>query len=184
MSNTIESQVIGQLTQEKTFPDWWTSDKIAIPLFDGQKLAITFMDFMPDDDAAFIPDADDALRSFLSMPVNSKQLYSNEVYRNCTDCLNELSDNDIPESVKNIKHENEVWKFVHPTEIYVTRRHRRDQDIYIQVACECDWEEEHGLQLVFRQGKKLTRVSAQDGHITEADAYDIPDEEDELLSQF
>jgi hypothetical protein len=73
---------------------------------------------------------------------------------------------------------------VHPSEIYVTRRPKNDQDIYIQIACECDWEEEHGLQLVFRQGKKLTRVSSQDGHITEADAYGRPDEEDELLSQF
>jgi len=52
------------------------------------------------------------------------------------------------------------------------------------VACECDWEPEHGLQLVFRQGRKLTRISAQDGHLTEADAYDKPDEEDELLSKF
>lgn len=53
-----------------------------------------------------------------------------------------------------------------------------------QAFCECDWEEEHGLQLVFRQGKKLTRISDQDGHLTEADAYDKPDEEDELLSKF
>lgn len=37
---------------------------------------------------------------------------------------------------------------------------------------------------MFRQGKKLTRISDQDGHLTEADAYDKPDEEDELLSHY
>ena len=52
------------------------------------------------------------------------------------------------------------------------------------MACECEWEQEHGLQLVFRQGKKLTRVSDQDGHLTKADAYGIPDNEDKLLSAF
>lgn len=54
--------------------------------------------------------------------------------------------------------------------------------LYVQVACACEWE--HGLQLAFRQGKKLTIISDQDGHLTEADAYDIPDEDDELLSRF
>ena len=80
--------------------------------------------------------------------------------------------------------EKEIWKFVHPQEIYVTRRSYNDCDIYVQITCECDWEQEHGLQLVFRQGRKLTRVSEQGGHLTEADAFDIPDSEDNLLAQF
>lgn len=52
------------------------------------------------------------------------------------------------------------------------------------MVCNCDWEYEHGLQFVFRQGRVLTRVSAEDGHLTEADAYDKPDSKDKLLSQF
>jgi hypothetical protein len=40
------------------------------------------------------------------------------------------------------------------------------------------------LQLVFRQGRQLTRVSGQDGHLTHADAYNVPDSEDALLSSF
>lgn len=74
--------------------------------------------------------------------------------------------------------------FVQPNQIYISRRHRRDKDVYIQVSCSCDWEQEHGLQLVFRQGKKITRISDEDGHLTEADAYDKPDSDDELLSKF
>jgi hypothetical protein len=56
--------------------------------------------------------------------------------------------------------------------------------MYVQIACQCDWEQEHELQLVFRQGRKLTRISYFDGHLTESDAYGKPDEEDELLSGF
>ena len=66
----------------------------------------------------------------------------------------------------------------------MARRSRRYEDIYINVTCECEWEKEHGLQIVFRQGKQLTRISEQDGHLTEADAYDKPDKEDALLNQF
>nr|WP_206680680.1 hypothetical protein [Hymenobacter polaris] len=68
--------------------------------------------------------------------------------------------------LRDIKDENEIWKFVWPTDIYVSRRPYNEPDIYVQVTCECDWEQEHGLQLVFKQGKKITRVSEQDGHLT------------------
>ena len=37
---------------------------------------------------------------------------------------------------------------------------------------------------MFRQGKVLTRVSHQDGHLTDADAFDKADSEDLLLSRF
>jgi hypothetical protein len=100
------------------------------------------------------------------------------------DFLDAVEYDEADEPLRQINNKNEIWEFIQPTEIYISRRHRRDNDIYLQVSCECDWEQEHGLQLVFRQGKKLTRISDQDGHLTEADAYDKPDEEDELLSKF
>lgn len=31
------------------------------------------------------------------------------------------------------------------------------------ISCECEWENEHGLQLIFKDGKSLTRVSSVDG---------------------
>ncbi|MFC7668884.1 DUF6985 domain-containing protein [Hymenobacter humi] len=49
---------------------------------------------------------------------------------------------------------------------------------------ECEWEVEHGLQLVFRQGRMLTRVSQYDGHLTESQAEDIPEEQDALMMQY
>jgi hypothetical protein len=90
----------------------------------------------------------------------------------------------IDPALAEMTEKNEIWNFVYPSDIYVSKRHRRDEDIYIAVSCRCGWDDEHGLQLVFRQGKKITRVSDEDGHLTEADAYDKPDEEDELLSKF
>ncbi len=73
-----------------------------------------------------------------------------------------------------------VWAYVHPSEIFVSRRHRRDKFIYIQISAECDWEQEHGLQIVYRQGNVLSRVSDQDGHLTHTDACDIPEDQDRI----
>ena len=42
---------------------------------------------------------------------------------------------------------------------------------YVKFECECAWEREHGLCLVFIDGERLGRVSSYDGHPTWAHAY-------------
>jgi len=184
MRKEIESKVIGKLIQDESFPDWWGCEAVKIPFFDNEELAITFTEFEPAKDRAFIDEADIALANFLALTKNDRIAISDLVFKNCCDCIEEIGEEDFCEELRELKDAKAIWDFVRPEEIYVTRRSRRDKNIYIQIACECDWEEEHGLQLVFRQGKKLTRVSDQDGHLTEADAYDKPDSKDALLSQF
>lgn len=184
MSREIISKIIGPLKQDDCFSDWWKSEKIAIPFFKSEKLTITFKNFEPENDKTFVEEADHALNNFLKLNTDDRISISEYVYKNCTDTLEAVGFDNVDESLRQIKSKNEIWKFIQPTEIYITRRPYNEQDIYVQIACECDWEQEHGLQLIFRQGKKLTRISEQDGHLTEADAYDKPDEEDELLSMF
>lgn len=184
MKKEIISQIIGQLKQDDNFPDWWKSEEISIPFFDNEKLTIIFMDFEPEHDKTFIEEADQALRNFLALKTDDRNSISGLAYKNCMDFLESVEDDEDDEPLRQIKNKNEIWNFIQPSEIYVTRRPSKDQDIYVFIACECDWEQEHGLQLVFRRGKKLTRISHQDGHLTESDAYDKPDEQDELLSKF
>ena len=45
---------------------------------------------------------------------------------------------------------------------------------------DCDWEPEHGLQLVFRKGQSLSRVSDDDGHLTYSDAFNLPEDQDRI----
>jgi len=180
----ITSEIIGVLFQNDQFDDWWESQPIEIIFFDNKKLKITFIDLVPESDQNFIKEADIALKSFLEKKMNDRLELSELAYQNCMEFLNAVGYDEADKPLWDIKDKSEIWNFIYPQGIYVTRRHRRDEDIYISLTCECEWEEEHGLQLVFRQGKKLTRISDQDGHITEADSYDKPDEEDELLSQF
>ncbi len=185
LGKQVTSQVVGLLAQHDRLKDWWVGDEVAIPFFDGKPIQITFMRYEPDADLEFVNDADNALRAFLNLTTADRMAYSGLVYKNCTDILAEMEDDeDIKPELAALANPNDVWHFVDPTGIYVTRRDRRDMDMYLSVSCNCEWEEEHGLQLVFRKGEKLTRVSEEDGHLTEADAYDKPDEEDEWLSKF
>jgi hypothetical protein len=184
MTKEITSKIIGRLKQEDKFPDWWKSSKIEVPFFENKKLTVTFMDYEHEHDKTFIEEADQALTNFLKLNSMDRNSISDLAYRNCKDFLDAVDFDEADQPLRQIKDYNEIWNFIHPTEIYVTRRPYKEHDIYLMLACECDWEQEHGLQLVFRQGKQLTRISDQDGHLTEADAYDKPDEEDELLSNY
>ena len=184
MTKEITSKIIGQLRQEDKFPDWWKSSKIEVPFFENEKLTVTFMDFEPEHDKTFIEEADQALTNFLKLNLVDRYSISDLAYRNCKDFLDAVDFDEADQPLRQIKDYNEIWNFIHPSEIYVTRRPYKEHDVYLTLACECDWEQEHELQLVFRQGKQLTRISDQDGHLTEADAYGKPDEEDELLSNY
>ncbi|GIF77126.1 DUF6985 domain-containing protein [Asanoa siamensis] len=67
---------------------------------------------------------------------------------------------------------DEVWDYVDLAgEVTV----RRDTDaagpVCLSLECECDWEPEHGLQIVFREGRTVIKVGASDGHLTNASAY-------------
>jgi hypothetical protein len=53
----------------------------------------------------------------------------------------------------------------------VSRRPYGDELIYISLACAGDWEREHGLQVVFKQGLLVNKVGPFDGHLTNSDAY-------------
>jgi hypothetical protein len=184
MSKVITSKIIGQLIQDEKFQDWWKSEEIPIPFFDNEKLSIVYMDYEPDNDENFIYEADEALNNFLKLGQKDRLNVSKYVYGNLKDFIISVGLNDVDTELRNLKDDKQIWNYVDPMEIYVTRRPYNDKEVYIQISLNCDWEEEHGLQLVFRKGKKLTRVSDIDGHLTDADAYGKSDEEDKLLSEF
>ncbi|WP_407939254.1 DUF6985 domain-containing protein [Microbulbifer thermotolerans] len=45
----------------------------------------------------------------------------------------------------------------------VLRRPYGDKLVYISLECSCDWEREHGLQIVFKQGLYVNKIGPLDG---------------------
>jgi hypothetical protein len=67
---------------------------------------------------------------------------------------------------------DELWQHVRlGSEPMVSRRSYGDKGVYISVECGCDWEEEHGLQLVLKNGQKVNKLGGYDGHLTNSDAF-------------
>ena len=62
---------------------------------------------------------------------------------------------------------DQVWDHVALTGHEVTvSRGGEGEPVFVSVEAECAWEVEHGLQVVFREGARITKVGPYDGHLT------------------
>ncbi len=167
----IESGLLGVMKQDEQFDDWWEGKPLAIPLLGGEEVTVQFTGLDPDVDLTFVADADAALTRFLALTDVDRAAAATPMLENCRDFLEDvLPDFDREEwpeayAMLEIQDPMEIWSYVHPETIYVLRSDKAEGHIFIKLTCECDWEEEHGLQLIYRDGEMLTRVSEQDGHL-------------------
>ncbi|WP_166336195.1 DUF6985 domain-containing protein [Sphingobacterium chungjuense] len=161
----VFSEIIGVLQQDQHFDDWWHSRSISVPYIDGQELVFTFIDFNPGEDEAFISEADEVTRSFLSLNAADRESASTHIYKNCMEFLDAIGYNDQDAALWEIKNQEEIWHHVRYNQCFISREPYEDHQVYLILSCECDWETEHGLQLVFNKQGKLIRVSAEDGDI-------------------
>ena len=69
----------------------------------------------------------------------------------------------------------DVWKHVQlGDEPRFSRNLFDNKGVYVSLECNCDWEPEQGLQIVFRNGDTVCKVGQYDGHLTNASAYGDP----------
>ena len=66
---------------------------------------------------------------------------------------------------------HEVFEHIRLGRQAIVVRDARDRHVYVSLECECDWEPEHGLQIVFRDGRVVTKVGPYNGHLTNSAAY-------------
>ena len=74
---------------------------------------------------------------------------------------------------------SDVWKHVQFGDEATVGR--EGNAVYIDLGCNCDWEPEHGLQIVFKDGQRVNKVGPFDGHFTNAHAYADPSLELSLI---
>jgi hypothetical protein len=165
---------LGELSPDERIPEWLVSEKVDVPYFAGAQLRFVF-DCLEGDDR---PDElASAVRRFLGLTIRDRDNAAPYVFMNYREMCEAIGDNEV--GVK-IDKPADVWNHVHPNEIHVTRRPYGDCKVYVQITAECAWEPEHGLQIVYREGSELIRVSQQDGHLTHVDAYALPESEDRI----
>lgn len=188
MDGALLSALLGPLTRsdDDELRDWWYSEPRVTEFWDKKRIPFVYV-FEPDEDREFITAADAAVKNFLKLTAEDRLQLTPLLEENCREICDDTEYGEEVAEWLNADSKNAaaLWDSVSaPEAILVQRRHRRDKDIYIQMSLDCKWERESGIQMVFRKGMALTRISVMDGWLTDADALGLEDSEDKLLSSF
>jgi hypothetical protein len=190
----MNSEILGELIKDPEIAAWRKSknviskNKIPTPFFDLQEIQYR-IEFDDNEDLA-IATVDLVLGQFFNFqPILKKEVakkaFNNwQEFNHAVGCLDGIetyrSVKDRPDwmerSLQNclwlekLTESEKVWNYISPIEIIVTKdRYKKRAGVFIQILCNCDWEEEHGLQIVLENGDKLIRVSDQDGQLFQYD---------------
>jgi hypothetical protein len=148
--------VLGELHRNDQYPSELYSDDLFIPLLGG---VLRFSTYLGEECGSA---ADRAVTAFLELGEADRENVTPHLYGDYLkmEALVFPSEGGLPE----ISSESEIWSHVRFTSLSIDEE---EGLIYISVLGECDWDREHGIQIVFRNGNELVRVSGQDGHLTD-----------------
>lgn len=94
------------------------------------------------------------------------------VHEYCLDVL-ALWGDEAPEL--DVERPEDVWRHVELGNVLVlSRDSNAGRDVFVSLECGCAWDEEHGLQLVFANGRSISRVGPIDGDVSNTSAFDDP----------
>src|SRR5579863_1134289 len=134
---------VPSLTGLREHPDiaeWLISDPVAVPYFDGLSLCF-ILDGLGQEDGE---EANSTVAAFLRLGRSDRLDASPYVFANYRKMAEVIGEDELDCLVGSPQ---EVWPHVHPKEIFVKRRKCHEKALYVQIAAECDWEPEHGLQI-------------------------------------
>lgn len=175
----MEIPGIGTVTKDEEL-NWYLSEPITVPVLGNRtcRFVVEAYDEDPDKEAFHA-----AINNFLSTDESVLKKAEPHIFRYYQDCNRNWEEGD--DWFIAIESPGEIWSHIRlGTEPMVTRRAYGDKGIYISLECECDWEVEHGLQIVFKNGLEVNKIGQYDGNYTNADAYGDADFEDIVYVSF
>jgi hypothetical protein len=172
----MEIPGLGEVTKDEQF-GWYYSKPMPVPMFGGKQCRIVLEGYDEDERKE---DFHVAIANFLSGSPAVLREADEPLFRYYRD----FEEWWLEDDKRPIKSANELWQYVRlGSEPMVSRRPYGDKGIYISVECGCDWEQEHGLQLVLKNGLKVNKLGGYDGHLTNSDAFDDESLEDVIYPE-
>jgi hypothetical protein len=163
----MDDPLLGLLTYDDAL-DGWVSTARPIPFLGGRRCRFVMQGYAedprPDELRAAVENALNAESSILSAAEPQLREYREDILRFYPEAEGRLL---------RTEGRGAIWSQVRfGNDFCVSRRAEGDSEdgIYLSLECECEWEVEHGLQLVLRDGRRISKLGPFDGHVTNSDA--------------
>ncbi len=164
----VEMPGLGKLTPSQEF-GWYVSVPVAASGLGGAVGRV----IVPDG-YAVDPDKDEihrAVAALLTGDDSGIRAASIDLYRYYVDSVRLARESGLDAELPEIASVEDVWDHVSLGSEFHVDRDPADGHVYVSIEGECDWEPEHGLQLVLKDGRTVTKVGPFDGHLTNASAH-------------
>ena len=147
--------------------NWYRSKPMLVPVLGNKRCRIVVKGY---DEDRKKEGFHTAIANFLSITPSVLEVAAHHVFQYYEACKANWGPDD--KQFTKIKSAASVFRHVRlGSEPMVTRRAYGDKGVYVSLECGCDWEPEHGLQIVFKNGLRVNKVGPYDGHLTNSDAY-------------
>jgi hypothetical protein len=164
----IEVPGLGILEKDEQFDDLLCSSPINVNVLGNIECKLLLEAYEEDENKE---DYHEAINNFLKLDESALAMAQEHIYQYYKDILGYLTPED--EWYVEIDKPEDVWKHIQfGVEPVIARRDYGDKEVYVSLECSCDWEQEHGLQIVLKNGSVVNKVGPYDGHLTNSDAYD------------
>jgi len=163
---------IGDVESHADVSEWLISPPHPIKCFLGHVVQFVFEGYLDDPRKS---DYHRAIQNLLELDCSALTAVTPYVAQYCNEISYLCGDEELPQV--SIEQPSDVWNYVQfGSELQVSRRAEGDDEdvIYFSLECNCDWEPEHGLVLIMRDGRAFTKVGPYDGHLTNSGAYADP----------
>jgi len=158
----LEIPGLGTLTQDG---DWILTAPRPVPIL-GRACQFVIDGFEPPEESRGLVACIEAFCSLDPSYLKSASAHVFDYYRDVARDIGSTAP-----GFPDISQPDQVWNFVRLTQQPFVQREAQGGHWFVALENECDWELEHGLMLVFKAGRELTKVSQYDGHLTNRHAF-------------
>jgi len=159
---TAKTAQIPGLGHVEGFSGEYVSEPIPTPVLDDE--IEFFVEGYDEDDRP--QDFHAAIESFLALDRSSLEAAADSLFANYKavreriEAHEDYEDYDEDDAVPAIAGPRDVLDHIEPGfEVTVARDPLSDGEVCVSVICSCDWERTRSLQIVFRQGREVSRVN-------------------------
>jgi hypothetical protein len=152
---------VGKLEYDQEY-DGWRSQPVKVNVLDGKLLPFILADEW--NQVSLLQPIQSAVENFLGLDPEHREELTDLVYKNYEEVLERSTFQPLP-----IREKSQIWKYIFPTEILIKQGVDDATDIFIEhgvvyivASGYCEWEQEHGLEMVFKRGNEVVRVSEID----------------------